>query len=105
MIDVFEWVHKFQQRVGCECFKDEAVIAYAVTNQKHDIDEGEMAVHLYHMNGVCMSLIYCPRSDKECVLVVVDYARRTTFWKFDDHEDVMIDWMYLEDAVCRLYEE
>lgn len=85
---VFKWVQRFQERVSCEIFENEEDIADAVIDQEYDKREEKTAVHLSHVNGTLMSVIYHSKEDPESVHVVlietVDYNH---------------DWIYLKDAI------
>lgn len=81
--EVFEYLQKFQERVGYELFKNEREIYSFGWNKKYDV-KGEAALHVIHTNGFRMSLIHCSFDQPESVRVIF----ANTVFNTDDWHDL-----------------
>lgn len=68
----------FQEKIGCECFQSERDIEAAAVELRHDL-RGEMALHLFHVNGVHMRLAHTSSTIQESIRINVYNSREGTF--------------------------
>lgn len=92
-------MQKFQERIGSEFFKNGREIAKADYNIKHIVDQGEMAIQLYHVNGSCMSMIFHTKASPLSVRIGLEQAETKIFSIIVDDKDIFNDWVYLQGAL------
>lgn len=98
---MFKWVKKFQERIGYDCFNNEADVVKVTCNIR--INDDKTAVQIRDAHGNIMSLIYSPWTTLPEILVEVeDIRRRLIVSKAVYMEE---DWLYLDDAAFRYLEQ